>query len=344
MATEQVVVVTGVSRDLGARFARLLAADERLEVVGLDVVPPRHDLGKAEFVRADIRNPVIAKLIAARGVDTVVHLAVVATPVSAGGRSSMKEINVIGTMQLLAACQRAETVQKLVVQSSISVYGASPRDPAKFTEDMSPRAQPRTGFGKDAVEIEGYVRGLARRRPDVVVTTLRLANLMGATVDSHVTRYLSLPVVPRAMGFDARLQFLHPSDAIAALRLVTSDDVAGTFNVAAPDVVTLSQALRKMGRPSIGVPKATAPLVATLVRRAQLVDFSADQIDALTYGRAMDTSRFTSQTGFVPRFTSLAALEDFVAVSKLGMLSPERVDSTLDAARRVLRTGAVRNG
>jgi UDP-glucose 4-epimerase len=344
MATEQVVLVTGVSRDLGGRFVRLLAADERLEVVGLDVVPPRHDLGKAEFVRADIRNPVIAKVIAARGVDTVVHLAVVATPVSAGGRSSMKEINVIGTMQLLAACQRAETVQKLVVQSSISVYGASPRDPAKFTEDMSPRAQPRTGFGKDAVEIEGYVRGLARRRPDVVVTTLRLANLMGATVDSHVTRYLSLPVVPRAMGFDARLQFLHPSDAIAALRLVTSDDVAGTFNVAAPDVVTLSQALRKMGRPSIGVPKATAPLVATLVRRAQLVDFSADQIDALTYGRAMDTSRFTSQTGFVPRFTSLAALEDFVAVSKLGMLNPERVDSTLDAARRVLRTGAVRNG
>jgi UDP-glucose 4-epimerase len=344
MATEQVVLVTGVSRDLGGRFVRLLAADERLEVVGLDVVPPRHDLGKAEFVRADIRNPVIAKVIAARGVDTVVHLAVVATPGSAGGRSSMKEINVIGTMQLLAACQRAETVQKLVVQSSISVYGASPRDPAKFTEDMSPRAQPRTGFGKDAVEIEGYVRGLARRRPDVVVTTLRLANLMGATVDSHVTRYLSLPVVPRAMGFDARLQFLHPSDAIAALRLVTSDDVPGTFNVAAPDVVTLSQALRKMGRPSIGVPKATAPLVATLVRRAQLVDFSADQIDALTYGRAMDTSRFTSQTGFVPRFTSLAALEDFVAVSKLGMLNPERVDSTLDAARRVLRTGAVRNG
>ena len=344
MATEQVVLVTGVSRDLGARFARLLAAEERLEVVGLDVVPPRQDLGKAEFVRADIRNPVIAKVITTRGVDTVVRLAVVATPGSAGGRSSMKEINVIGTMQLLAACQRAETVQKLVVQSSISVYGASPRDPAKFTEDMSPRAQPRTGFGKDAVEIEGYVRGLARRRPDVVVTTLRLANLMGATVDSHVTRYLSLPVVPRAMGFDARLQFLHPSDAIAALRLVTSDDVAGTFNVAAPDVVTLSQALRKMGRPSIGVPRATAPLVATLVRQARLVDFSADQIDALTYGRAMDTSRFTSQTGFVPRFTSLAALEDFVAVSKLGMLSPERVDSTLDAARRVLQTGAVRNG
>jgi UDP-glucose 4-epimerase len=344
MATKRVVLVTGVSRDLGARFARSLAADEDVEVVGLDVVPPRHDLGNADFVRADIRNPVIAKVIATRDVDTVVHLAMVATPDSAGGRSSMKEINVIGTMQLLAACQRAETFRKLVVQSSTSVYGASPRDPVKFTEDMSARAQPRTGFGKDSLDIESYVRGLARRRPDVVVTTLRLANLMGAGVDSHVTRYLSLPVVPRVMGFDARLQFLHPSDAVDALLLVTRRDVQGTFNVAAADVVTLSQALRKMGRPTIGVPKAAAPLVATLVRQSRLVDFSADQIDALTYGRGVDTSRFTSQTGFVPGFTSLAALQEFVSVSDLGLLSPERVNGVLDAATRVLRTAAVRDG
>jgi UDP-glucose 4-epimerase len=343
MAGEGVVLVTGVSRDLGARFARSLAKDGA-EVVGIDVIAPRHDLGEADFIRADIRNPVISKVIATRGVETVVHLAMVATPSGAGGRSSMKEINVIGTMQLLAACQKAETFRKLVVQSSISVYGASPRDPAKFTEDMSARAQPHTGFGKDSLEIESYVRGLARRRPDVIVTTLRLANLMGAGVDSHVTRYLSLPIVPRVMGFDARLQFLHPSDAIAALLLVTHRDVPGTFNVGAADIVTLSQALRKMGRPAVGVPQPATPLVSTLVRRARLVDFSADQIDALTYGRAMDTSRFTDETGFVPKFSSLAALEEFVSVANPGLLSPDRVDSALAAVSRVLGTAAVSDG
>ncbi len=343
MAGEGVVLVTGVSRDLGARFARSLAKDGA-EVVGIDVIAPRHDLGEADFIRADIRNPVISKVIATRGVETVVHLAMVATPGGAGGRSSMKEINVIGTMQLLAACQKAETFRKLVVQSSISVYGASPRDPAKFTEDMSARAQPRTGFGKDSLEIESYVRGLARRRPDVIVTTLRLANLMGAGVDSHVTRYLSLPIVPRVMGFDARLQFLHPSDAIAALLLVTHRDVPGTFNVGAADIVTLSQALRKMGRPAVGVPQPATPLVSTLVRRARLVDFSADQIGALTYGRAMDTSRFTDETGFVPKFSSLAALEEFVSVANPGLLSPDRVDSALAAVSRALGTAAVSDG
>ena len=333
MAADRVVLVTGVSRDLGSRFARSLAADEHVEVVGIDVIPPRQNLGKADFVRADIRNPVISKVIATRGVDTVVHLAVVATP-GAGGRSSMKEINVIGTMQLLAACQKAETFRKLVVQSSISVYGASPRDPAKFTEDMSARAQPRTGFGKDSLEIESYVRGLGRRRPDVVVTTLRLANLMGAGVDSHVTRYLSLPVVPRVMGFDARLQFLHP----------TSRDLPGTFNVGAADIVTLSQALRKMGRPSFLVPQSAAPLVATLVRQARLVDFSTDQIDALTYGRAMDTSRFTAETGFVPQYSSLAALAEFVSAARPGLLDAERVDGALAAVGQLLKSATVRSG
>lgn len=338
----RVVLVTGVSRDLGARFARTLAADDDCEVIGVDVVPPRQDLGAASFVRADIRNPVIGKVISGREVDTVVHMAIVATPGGAGGRSSMKEINVIGTMQLLAACQKAETVRKLVVQSSVSVYGASPRDPAKFTEEMAARARPRTGFGKDSVEIESYVRGLARRRPDVVVTTLRLASLMGAGVDSQITRYLSMLVVPKPMGIDARLQFLHPADAVRALIMATNDDVPGTFNVAADDIVTLSQALRMMGRPTIGVWPSIAPTVAGLVRQARLLDFSPDQIDALTYGRGMDTARFRKATGFVPDYSSRRALEEFVNLSRPGLLSAERVDAALGSISRVLARGGDR--
>ena len=325
----RVVLVTGVSRDLGAKYARTLAADDSFAVIGVDVTPPRHELGRASFVRADIRNPVIVKVIAGRDVDTVVHMAMVATPNGAGGRTSMKEINVIGTMQLLAACQKADSLTKLVVQSSVSVYGASPRDPVRFTEEMSAKSQPRTGFGKDAIEVESYVRGLARRRPDLMVTTLRLANLMGAGVDSQVTRYLSLPAVPRVMGFDARLQFLHPTDAVAALLAATRQDLPGTYNVGADDVVTLSQALRMMGRPSIGVPQPFAPLVAAFIRQARLGDFSADQIAALTYGRGMDTTRFLAATGLAPSYSSRQALQEFAELAPTGMLSPDRVNYVL---------------
>src|SRR5687768_15569650 len=112
----RVVLVTGVAAPLGARAARRLVDDAGIErVVGVDVLPPRDDLGDVRFVRADIRNPVIAKVLAVEDVDTVVHMSVVAGAGRAGGRAAVKETNVIGTMQLLAACQRSSTVGNLVL-------------------------------------------------------------------------------------------------------------------------------------------------------------------------------------------------------------------------------------
>src|SRR6476620_7660775 len=194
VSAPRVVLVTGVSRYLGGRLAAMLSADPSVEqVIGVDVVPPRGDLGRTEFVRADIRNPIIAKVIASADVDTVVHMNVIATPLGAGGRSAMKEINVIGTMQLLAACQKAPSMRKLVVKSTTATYGSSARDPALFTEDFETRSLPTSGYAKDAVEVEGYVRGFGRRRPDVTLSLLRFTNFTGPTIDSALARYFSLP-------------------------------------------------------------------------------------------------------------------------------------------------------
>ncbi|MGA1146889.1 MAG: NAD-dependent epimerase/dehydratase family protein, partial [Candidatus Nanopelagicales bacterium] len=174
-----VAVVTGVSRYLGGKVADLLVGQPGVErVIGVDVVPPPRTL-TAEFIRADIRNPVLGRIFDEAGVDTVVHMGVIATPRQAGGRSVMKDINVIGTMQLLAACQRAETVRNLVVKSTSAVYGAGPRDPALITEDAPPRHPPTSGWAKDSAEVEDYVRSFARRRTDVRITTLRFTNIVG---------------------------------------------------------------------------------------------------------------------------------------------------------------------
>src|SRR5689334_1105716 len=178
-------------------------------------------------------------------------MSVIATPGSAGGRGWMKELNVIGTMQLLAACQKAPGIQHLVVKSTSTVYGASSRDPAMFREDMEPRRAPRSGYAKDVAEIEGYVRGFARRRPDVRVTLLRMANVIGPDVNSPLTTYFRLPVVPTVLGHDARLQFLHERDLLSVLRHATLTDTAGTFNVAGDGIMMLSQAVRRLQRPAL---------------------------------------------------------------------------------------------
>ncbi|WP_134765514.1 NAD-dependent epimerase/dehydratase family protein [Nocardioides sp. 1609] len=311
---DKVVLVTGVSRDLGRRCARALAEHPSVRrVIGVDVVPPRGDVGDVSFVRADIRNPVIAKVIAKEDVDTVVHMSVIATPGSAGGRNTMKELNVIGTMQLLAACQKAPSVRDLIVKSTTTVYGASNRDPAMFTEDMEPRRAPRAGYAKDVAEIEGYVRGFARRRSDCRVTMLRCANVIGPHVVSPLTSYFRLPVIPTVLGFDARMQLLHEDDLRAVLQHCVSTPVPGTFNVAGSGVLMLSQAVRRLQRPTVPMPAFAVGSLGSALRSARLADFSPEQQAFLTYGRGVDTTQMREVLGFEPRHSTAEAFADFSA-------------------------------
>jgi UDP-glucose 4-epimerase len=245
------------------------------------------------------------------------------------------EMNVIGTMQLLAACQKSSTVRNLVVKSTSTVYGASSRDPAMFSEETEPRAAPRSGYAKDVSEIEGYVRGLSRRRPDLRITMLRCANVVGPHVVSPLTSYLRLPVIPTVAGFDPRLQFLHEDDLTRVLVHAATTDHHGTFNVAGDGTLLLSQAVRRLGRPWLPMPGFALGRVGTLLQRTRMADFSPEQTAFLTFGRGMDTTRMRTELGFEPRFTTEEAFADFVRSVRSGH-APRGADSdhpTDDASR-----------
>src|SRR4051812_35201101 len=337
----RVVLVTGVASDLGGRFARRIDADPAVDrVIGVDVLPPRADLGGVAFVRADIRNPVIAKVIAGEDVDTVVHTSVQSsTGRSGAGRSSVKEHNVIGTMQLLAACQRAPGLERLVVKSSAAFYGSPSRDPAMFTEDMSAKRMPRTGYAKDVLEVEGYVRGFARRRPDVAVTMLRAASTVGPTVTSPLTRYFRLPIVPTVLGYDARLQFLHEHDLLGVLQHATLGGVHGSFNVAGDGVLMLSQALRRLARPTVPVPTFALSSLGSVSRHAGFRGLQAELADYLTFGRGVDTSRMRAVLGFHPSYTTAEAFADFGRSVAPGLLPRPSGTLRVDVDRAVRAGG-----
>ncbi|WP_307801448.1 NAD-dependent epimerase/dehydratase family protein [Actinomadura violacea] len=321
-AAARVVLVTGVSRFLGARVANTLQADPGIErVIGVDTVPPTMPLGRTEFVRVDIRTPGIAKIISSARVDTVVHLNLVTS--ASVPRAKVKELNVIGTMQLLGACQRSPDARKLVVRSSAAVYGSSPMDPAVFTERDEPVEAPTSGYAKDAVEVEGYVRGLARRRSDLTVSVLRFANFVGPGVDSPLTRYLRMPVVPTVLGFDPRLQFVHEDDGVEVLRRMTVEDHPGCYNVAGDGVLLLSQALRRAGRPYVPVPAPSISLFGDMGRRfAGMSGFSPELLRWLTYGRVIDTAALEDELAWRPKYGSEAAFADFVTAQGLGRRGP----------------------
>jgi UDP-glucose 4-epimerase len=317
------VLVTGVAGSFASLFARRLAdlgEDSGIsKVVGIDTMLPAGDLGGAKFVRADIRTPVVGKVIAVEDVDTVVHLDV--NPPRRGRSGNAKELNVIGTMQLLAACQRSSTVSKFVLGSSTAVYGASPRDPAMFTESLLARDGVRSGFPKDIVEVEAYVRGFARRRPEVIITTLRAAQVLDPVIETPMSTYLTSPVLPAVMGFDPRLQFTHLADAVGVLEQSVVKDRPGTFNIAGDGVVLLSQAARQLARPVIPLPPIGFAAAARRVLRAAGSDISPDLHRLLTYGRVVDTSALRDIFGYQLRHTSQETFDEFRSTVRPGIMS-----------------------
>ncbi|HEV8426183.1 MAG TPA: NAD-dependent epimerase/dehydratase family protein [Actinomycetes bacterium] len=319
------ILVTGAARSTGRRLVAALATDPEVDaVVAVDDLGPDQPFPPGvEQLRVDLRSPALVRTVQSTGIDTCVHLGVTAEPRAAGGRATMKERNVLGTMQLLAAAYHAPDLRRLVLKSTTAVYGAAAGDPAVWTEAMG-HETPRHGFGKDAIEVEDYVRSFDRRRPDVAVTVLRLANQVGPTVDNPLTRYFELPVCPTVFGFDPRLQFLHEDDTAEVLLQATLGPAArGTFNVAGDGVVLLSQAIRIAGKPPLPIPEPLVNRVAELVGRT--VDFSPEQVRFLQYGRVADTTAARKQLGFSPEWTSLHAFEDFAATRLRRLVTEERV-------------------
>ena len=315
------VLITGIATELAGMFARRLEQREDVEyIVGVDVREPHHDLTRTEFVRADIRNPLVTKVLSAANVDTVVHMSTVAAPSSAGGRSRMKEQNVIGAMQLLAAAQKSESVERFILKSSTAVYGSDYTDPALFREEDTPRVPPKSGYAKDATEIEGYARAFGRRRKDVSLTILRFANFLGGQMESALGAFFGLPVVPSVLGYDPRLQFCHEDDAVEVLQRAATGDHPGIYNVAGAGVLYLSQCVRLAGRIPAPIPLPLVSAVAGLVKRSQRVDFSPEQLKFLQFGRVSDTTRLREQFGYEPRYTTRAAYEDFIARRRISGL------------------------
>lgn len=308
------VLITGVGRFWGANLARQLEHDHSLDFVcGVDSREALGEFDRTEIVKGDIRNPAIARLINVTRVDTVVHTQVFGADRPGESSRMLHDMNVIGTMNLLAACAASPYVRKVVIRSSTAIYGASPNDPAFFTEDMEARTSLRDTYSRDIAEVETYARDFAQRAPHAAVTILRFANSIGEAVDTAFTRYLGSQIVPTHAGYNPRLQFIMDTDAVAALAHAVRSWRPGTYNVAGPGAITLWKFLRMAGRiPLPLIPPMLSPVLSVLERFGLL--YAQSRYDrTLRYGRGVSTDRMIEQFGFTPEYDTRQAAEHFAA-------------------------------
>lgn len=187
----QPILLTGAAGFIGSWTAQRLIAAGR-PVVGVDNFDPFYSpevkatnlsqveqsapVGLWTFVRADIANaPAMRELFDRVKPQGVIHLAA-----KAGVRPSIEDpvgysrANVLGTTVVLDAARRAGC-ERIVVASSSSVYGNSPKVPFAETDDVSEPISPYAAT-KRACELMGYTHWKLTQAP---VAMLRFFTVFG---------------------------------------------------------------------------------------------------------------------------------------------------------------------
>ncbi len=310
------ILVTGLGTFWGGRVAQQLEAEDDVDViVGLDRSGPKIPLERTEYVRCDEDYSILARIVKAAHIDTIVHTFLVVDSTQMPSRR-MHEINVIGTMNLFAAAAAASsTVRNVVVKSSALTYGSDPHDPVWFTESTHRSSPPKTRVERNVAEVESYVRDFAIDNPHVTVTLLRFSNVIGPTIVTPLTKALRLPMVPSVFGFDPRFQLVHEDDVIRAIVHVLDEPLPGIFNVSGDGLLPWSEIAHLCGKRTIAMPPYGTGLAAVPLRRLG-VDLPDELLALLRYGRGVDNSRL-KETGFAYHHTSAGAVRAFSEAMRL---------------------------
>jgi UDP-glucose 4-epimerase len=347
MAGGRRILVTGLSTYWGGRLAHALERHPGVEaIIGVDSEDPTRELERTEVVRVSNQHALIRRIVKAAEIDTVIDTRLVVDSTVTSARLA-HENNVIGTLNILAACVGPDSpVRKLVFKSSAHYYGSERDDPAFFTEDMRRAHPPATPIERGIVEAEASVSDFKEKNRDVVVTVLRFSNVLGPEIRTGHSRLFSLPVVPTILGFDPRYQFIHADDVVSVLQHALDNDLPGVYNAAGDGVLALTEVIDLLGKEALPIlPPVATGLAAGALRRALGVRIAPEMFKQLRYGRGLDNRKLKS-TGFEFAYSTRETVLKFAEHLRLrsvlrGVREPYRYERDVEEFLR--RSPSVRN-
>jgi UDP-glucose 4-epimerase len=291
------ILLTGSAEQVAGRVACLLRdrADVSLREMGRPTAPD------------------LAAALRAAPVDVVLHLGMRGEEEPAPADEPRRSENLADVRAVLDACVE-HGVRRVVLRSSMLVYGARKRNPVFIGEQQGIFRAQQAGLTRDYAELEALAASYAGAHPALDVVLLRCAGLVGGGISSPLARYLVQRRPPTLAGFDPRIQVLHPDDAAATCVLAALGSVRGPLNIAADPPLTLMHALRLAGStpaPTVGPLHDLA--VQMGVSRPLAADTWPFRVRFLHYACVGDTRRARHALGWQPDISSYAALRELAA-------------------------------
>jgi len=309
------VFITGASGYIAGKLLSLLSGKTEVkQIVGIDIKEPSISLEKFTFYRKDVREPV-DHILKDHDIDTVVHTAYIVPPIH--DEKLMEDVNVNGTKNILSACSEAG-VKQLLYTSSATAYGFHPDNDHPLTEDSPLRGNDDFTYSKTKKEIEGIFSEFVTANPEIAVTIIRPAFVVGPSFDDPLARHLRKKVVLLPSNTQP-FQFVHEDDLVEIIYLLLKKGAAGAFNVGADGTVTSDETVGLLGNIQVRIPFHLMYLLTGLAWNLQLsfiTEFPAPALNMARYSWVVSNEKLKEELNYQYKYTSLEAYRDFAEFVK----------------------------
>lgn len=327
--------LTGAASFLTTLVLKRLAALASIKEVHIfDIKPPTIASTKFIFHRVDLTKDEASENIAAvlieNKVTAFIHGALFSGPTRR--KSYHHEVESIGTFHVLNAMAEAN-IKKLVVHSATFVYGAHSKNPNFIHEDYQLISQ-GPHFVRTRVDVENQIQDFANNYKDCAVAVLRFAPILGPNSTNIRARYFFAGIIPKVLGYDPLVQFIHEDDAVRAQISALTTNISGVFNIVGRGVLPLSTGVHMSG-------KIPVPFISPLCRSffaagyaSRIWDLPSDIVPFFQYICVADGKKATEQLGFNSKYSSRQALKSMIEANRLRKIGFSMPSSTLgeDAA------------
>jgi UDP-glucose 4-epimerase len=316
------VAITGVGGVMGTGVAQILDRDPGIEMLGIDMDPPRRRLQNVDFHRVPpLEFAAMEHLIRDFDPEVIIHMGIYEPHARSNPQDAFRRTRASTRAVFLAALE-SPSLRHVVVRSGIEIYGRSRATPLRPDENTA--VKPTTRFGKSLAEVEASAGAFAASC-DVPVTVLRLAPVIGPYIPSPLGRYLRLPVVPFAAPIDGPIQLLHINDVHAAFVAAVRRRIGGVFNIVGHGAVTGSQAARMGGRAILPVwgPMWVLARAVTAALGSPLPEHS---LEAMQRGQTADDTKARRILDFTPEHSTPECVADIYEWARIERIVPGEKD------------------
>jgi len=313
----KLAITGGNSFLISLALRRFIDLPEFLEIHVFDLYAPHIVSNKIIFHRMNITqddtSERLTKVLIENQINTFIHASLFSGPTR--NHQQHHEVESMGTFHVLNACAEAE-IKNLIVTSATFVYGALPKNPS-YIKEKYPLISQSPYFVKTRIDVENQIQEYSTNYKGTCVTVLRFAPILGPNSTNIRSRYFLSGIVPKVLGYDPLLQFIHEEDAFNALLLALKTKESGIFNIVGKGIIALSTAVHLSGKMPVPFPLRVCKLFFAAGYSSYVWNLPSEMVPFFQYLCVADGTKAKNKLGFRPKYSSRQALKTIIEVEKL---------------------------